>query len=485
MRWYKATAQWFEHRLQLGSTLVPLLRHPVPRGLGWWYVFGSATMTLFALQVVTGTFLALIYVPSADGAYESLLYLNYQVSLGWFLRAVHNWSASGMFVMMLLHMTRVFLLGAYKYPRELTWLVGVGLFVCVWVMLFTGQVLRWDSDAFWGLGVGASMIGRLPLVGESLSRLVLGGPVLAGDSLSRFFTLHVFWVPGLLILLLVVHLYLVVKQGISAWPVPGKPDRPETYQRDYDAKLRVGEPFWPYDMSKDLIFSSLTVLVVFLLALVLGPSGPSLPADPRIVHTAPRPDWEFRWIFAILALSPPKIESIVMLAILPVMFIILVLVPFVSGKGERSPWRRPVAVVLTVLTFTCFGVLTWLGYTAPWSPKMTAWSSDPTPEYLVKQYSPRQLQGAVVFQYKNCRNCHSLDGLGGERGPALDNVAVYLDRNELIRQVEQGGGNMPPYGKQLRPAEIDALVDFLQTLRPKGERPAQSAALPPEKDHGK
>src|SRR5262249_26696093 len=156
-------------RLRLGESLMPMMRHPIPRSaagpMGWWYVFGSASLTLLMLQILTGIALALVYVPTADKAYDSLLYLNYEQPLGWFLRALHNTAASGMVVMVVVHMTQVFLHGAYKYPRELTWLVGVALLVLTLGMAFTGQVLRWDADAYWGVGVGASMAGRVPFLG--------------------------------------------------------------------------------------------------------------------------------------------------------------------------------------------------------------------------------------------------------------------------------------------------------------------------------
>ena len=225
---------WLDARLGFRESLLPMLTHPIPRGaagpMGWWYVFGSASMTLLVIQILTGIALAFVYVPTADQAYESLLYLNYEQPWGWFVRALHYYAGSGMVVMVLAHMTQVFLHGAYKYPRELTWVFGVVLLLLTVGMLFTGQVLRWDPDAYWGVAVGGSMAGRVPVAGPYIVRLLLGGAVIGGDTLSRFFALHVFILPGLLLLALAVHLWLVMRKGISALPPPANPSiqRPTT-----------------------------------------------------------------------------------------------------------------------------------------------------------------------------------------------------------------------------------------------------------------
>ena len=169
----KRILAWLEARLSLRDTVGPMLMHPDPRGaagpMGWWYVFGSASMTLLFIQILSGIGLALVYVPTADQAYESLVYLNYQQPLGWFLRSLHYWSGSAMVCMVVVHMTQVFLHAAFKYPRELNWLTGVLLLLYAWAWRSPGQVLRWDADAYWGVGVGASMAGRVPVVGPTSS----------------------------------------------------------------------------------------------------------------------------------------------------------------------------------------------------------------------------------------------------------------------------------------------------------------------------
>jgi ubiquinol-cytochrome c reductase cytochrome b subunit len=485
MRWHYALGNWLDARLRVRATLLPMMEHPIPREvagpLGWWYVLGSASMTLLLLQILTGIGLALVYVPTADRAYDSLLYLNYDESLGWFLRALHYYAGSGMVVLVLAHMTQVFLHGAYKYPRELTWVLGVFLLLCTLGMFFTGQVLRWDPDAYWGLAVGGAMAGRVPFAGPWVVRQLLGGPVIGGDSLSRFFALHVFVIPGALLFFLAIHLWLVLQRGISAPPVPGQVVDPEKYDEEYEKELKTGVPFLGDAAMKDALFSSLAVIVVVVLAVVLGPKGPTGPPDPTLPGANPRPEWPFLWLFGLLSLSPPASETFIILVLPVILIAVLFLVPFVSNRGERAPSRRPVAVLAVIVIYTVLGALTYQGATSPWSPQMTAWSSEPVPEDLVQSSSPLGLQGALVFQNKDCRNCHALQGIGGKRGPDLTAVGTRLTRDQLIDQVSNGtpgGGNMPAYGKQISPAEMTALVAFLEDLRPAGAPAAEPATRP-------
>ncbi len=473
----RSAAMWFEHRLVLRETLWPIIRHPVPRGLrrrvGWLYVFGSTAMTLLMLQIATGIALSMVYVPSAGQAYESLLYLNFQVPLGWMLRAIHNWSATMMLVIVVIHMIQVFLTGAYKYPRELTWMFGVALFLLTVGMAFTGQVLRWDANSFWGLGVGVAMIGRVPYIGPALCELLMGGPMIGGETLSRFFALHVYIIPGLLIGSLAVHLYLVVRQGISEPPAEGEPVDRDTYDEEYEKLIGGGrgDPFFPGPLARDAFFIGATLLLVFALAAIDGPNGPNLPPDPANVAASPVPDWYFLPLFAVLALSPRALETWIIL-IAPVVIVIgLVLLPLWTGTGERH-WRsRPVACMSVLFILLALFVLGWLGYKEPWSPIMNAWTKDAVPPNIVKRLTPLQLQGATLLQLKTCRNCHSLDGVGGKRGPDLTYVGSRLDRPALVRQIVQGDGNMPAFGKQLTNAEVTALVDFLASLRPPNRPP--------------
>ncbi|HRI15419.1 MAG TPA: cytochrome b N-terminal domain-containing protein [Verrucomicrobiota bacterium] len=479
MRLIKFLAGWFDQRLQLGQPIKEAMGHKVPRSsASWAYVFGSASLTLLMLQFTTGICLALVYVPSADEAWNSLQVLNQQQTLGWFLRAMHGWGSNFMVAMVLVHLCQVFLFGAYKYPRELTWIVGVFLLLLTLGMAFTGQVLRFDQDAYWGLGIGASIMGRVPVIGDLLVKLMLGGPIIAGETLSRFFTIHVFLVPGALIAFVGIHLLMVLKLGVNEWPVPGRVVKRETYLREYhEMTQKDGVPFVPDAFRKDLVFSGLVILAVVACAAFLGPYGPNGAPDPTVIQTVPRPDFFFLWIFSALALLPPNMETFLLL-VGPVVGIgFLIALPLLSGTGEKSWRRRPVSVLVLLLTFVGLAAFTLLGVRSPWSPMMNAWSSTPVPEKFLAGRSPLERQGAVVLQAKQCRNCHALGGTGGERGPALDSVATRLTEDQLFRQVLQGGGNMPAYGKNLSPSETTALVSFLTTLYPHNERPAANSAL--------
>lgn len=481
---------WFDRRLQLAAPVREIAEHRVPRNAAsWWYVFGTAALTVFVLQIVTGILLALVYVPSGAEAWSSLQALNHTVTLGWFIRAMHGWGSNFMLAIVLIHMVQVFLFGAHKFPRELTWIVGVFLLLMTLGMAFSGQVLRFDQDAYWGLGIGASIASRVPILGPAIVKLMLGGPIIAGATLSRFFALHVFVIPGLLIGFVCLHLLMVLRLGINDWPVPGRIVKRATYEAEYnELTKKEGAPFVPYAIWKDMFFSAFVILAVAACALYFGPFGPTGRPDPTIIQTVPKPDYFFLWLYALLSLLPPSLETPVLL-IGPVVVIAgLLLLPFLSGEGEKSWKRRPIAVLSVSLIAITLGTFTHLAGYTPWSPHMNAWSGDPVPDQFIRGTTALQRQGALVFQVKQCRNCHSIGNSGGQRGPALDSVAVQLTEDQLIRQVIQGGGNMPAYGKNLSPAETTALVAFLETLHPKGQAPARDAsrdvALGNEKEDG-
>jgi ubiquinol-cytochrome c reductase cytochrome b subunit len=469
---------WFEARLGLGAPIIASAEHEVPSNTSsWWYVFGSAATVIFVLQIMTGIMLALVYAPTASNAWNSLQFLDHNVKLGWFLRAMHGWGSDFMVAIVLIHMAQVFLFGAYKFPRELTWIIGVFLLLLTLGMAFTGQVLRFDQDAYWGLGIGASILSRVPFIGGPLVGLMLGGPIIAGPTLSRFFALHVFVIPGILIGLVGLHVWMVLRLGINDWPMPGRLVSKKTYLREYhELEKKTGIPFVPDAAWKDAAFAAAIMLAVIACALWLGPFGPSGQPDPTIIETAPKPDFFFLWIYAVLAYLPPAVET-PLLFIAPVLGIgALILLPLLSGEGEKHWSRRPIAVLMITIIAVALGIFTRLGMYTPWSPIMDAWTRDPIPVNYLHDRTPLEREGAIVLQNKQCRNCHSIGGEGGLRGPALDAVAAHMTEDQIIRQVLQGGGNMPAYGNALNPSETTALVHFLLTLRGNDLSPAIDAS---------
>jgi ubiquinol-cytochrome c reductase cytochrome b subunit len=460
---------WLDDRLGIRQAYLGLAGHLVPRDTdSWLYALGSAALLCFAVQLTTGMSLLLVYVPSAAEAWQSLDQLDHVVPLGWYVRALHYWGSNFMVALVLLHMTQVFLFGAFKFPRELTWVTGCVLLVCTLAMAFSGQILRFDQDAYWGLGIVASIAGRTPWLGPEVVHVLLGGPIIGAAALSRFFTLHVFVVPGLILACVTLHLRLVLRHGINEWPEAGRPVRREDYRARYQKLVEErGISFARGPFRRDLFVGGLVLLAIAACAALLGPKIPNGPPDPRLIDTTPRPDFFFLPLFATFALLPPYMETLLLLAAPALAIALLFAVPFLWPTGEKSPRRRPLSLVGVGILALAFAVLARLGETAPWSPRMQAWSSAPVPVAMLKGRSPLELQGASTFQVKQCRNCHALDGIGGQRGPDLSDAGARLSHDQLVRQVLQGGGNMPAYGKNLEPDEVRALVAFLETLGPR------------------
>jgi ubiquinol-cytochrome c reductase cytochrome b subunit len=453
--------RWLDDRLGLGDLLGPSLKHLVPRDATWWYVFGSATLVAFIVQVVTGVALAFSFVPSSSQAYDTLRFITDEAPFGRFLRGLHYYGASAMVLMIGAHMVQTFLFGSYKYPREMNWSTGVLLLGFTIAMGFTGQLLRWDQTAAWSVVVAAEQAGRIPLIGDFVARFILGGSTLGGATLSRFFAIHVFLIPAFMFGFIGLHVWLVLRHGISEPPVPGKPVDPATYKKDYHAELeRTGVPFWPEGAWRDFVFGTALILGIVVCAHVYGPPPIEKPPDPSILQADPRPDWYLLWYFAVLALIPPKIEGPVMILAPALIGVILLLAPILGNHGERHWSRRPWSLGAVVLGVLMVGSLWIAGARSQWSPNFEA---PPLPVTIVDASGGIVAEGARIFHDRACITCHLIEGQGGRRGPDLTLVSDRLSENDLVLRIVNGGGNMPAYASILTPAEVDALVAFLRT----------------------
>lgn len=456
----KRAWDWIDDRSGLSGLLGPVLSHPVPRGAGWAYVFGSATLAAFIVQVVTGIALATAYVSSAGEAYASLQFITSN-PLGYLLRGMHFYGAGAMILMVGLHMIQVYLYGAFKYPREMNWLTGVVLLGVTVAMGFTGQLLRWDDIAVWSVFVAASQASRVPVVGEQVARFIIAGDSIGGATLSRFFAFHVFFIPALVFAGIGAHLWLVLHNGISEPPEAGRPVDPKTYRAWYhDYLKREGVPFWPDAAWRDVVFGVAMIIAIMLLAWFWGPPHLGAPPDPSNVEAYPRPDWYFLWFFAALALLPTEIEDYVILIAPVVIGILLIGLPFISNKGERSYRRRPWAVGIVIIVVIMVGTLWRAGANAPWSP---AFTQQPLAPEVVQARTAQVERGAQLFHSEGCQFCHAFAGQGGQRGPSLTNAGDRLSREQITTSILNGRRNMPAYGNTLTPDQLEALVAFLQS----------------------
>ena len=484
MKLFRAIWAWLDERTEIGK----ILTHPVPRENGWrgWmYVFGVATLTSFIVAVVTGIPIAMSYIPGTGQAYQSIQWLDHMVTLGAQLRGVHSFSATAMLVLVGAHMIRVFLTGSFKYPRELNWLTGVALLFLTAGLLFTGQILRFDNFGLWTISIISFMTGRTPIIGDGLSHFLLGGHTFTGETLSRFFALHVFILPGLLLGIVGLHLYLILKVGISESPRKGRPVDPKTYRRWYEELLkRDGVPYWPDSAWREVVAAFVVVVGVVALTLIFGPPPLLGAPDPTNVVVQPEPDWYFQWYYAALALAPYELEEYLYVGGPLLLIIVLVLIPFVGNKGERSPLRRPWALVSMLMAAIMVFSLTGAGLVAPWAPRFFA--KPLSPRSLPAAASPSVVSGSQIFYKVGCEYCHNIYGQGGIRGPGLTNVGNRLTSDQLTIRILNGGYNMPAYGSMLTPNQVRDLVAFLQVQKqysnPNGPRVTGQKAATKVKD---
>ncbi|MDE3218297.1 MAG: cytochrome b N-terminal domain-containing protein [Nitrospirota bacterium] len=432
--------RWLDDRLRLTPLEHTLLDESIPGGASWIYVFGSATLFLFCLQATTGMFLALYYVPSPDAAYDTVQFIQHEVPFGWFVRGLHHWGASAVMVAVGLHLLQVYLYGAYKRPRELMWMVGVGLLLLMMGFGFTGYLLPWDQNAYWATQVGTNMVASVPGVGDFLVRVLRGGDTLGALTLSRFFAVHTLFLPALIVCGIVAHLFILRRVGPAGpWSV--------------DQARQRSEPFYPRQVSMDaMVMLGVFVLVAGLAWTVEFPLADR--ADPADHTFTPVPEWYFLFFYQFLKYMSGPLEPLATW-VLPGLFILgLMLWPFLDRNPERQPSSRPVALasgaVFLALIFTLLGISL-------------------RERYALPTLDPSVARGKALFARQHCMACHRIHGDGGKVGPDLSYVADQRpDRQWHLRHFRDPssvspGSIMPAF--PLAEKDLNDLTSYLLSLK--------------------
>jgi len=468
---------WLNHRMGLDDLLRITLDEPIPGGACFAYIFGSGLLFIFISQVITGIFLALYYVPSADHAHTTVAYITKAVTAGSFLRSLHAYGASAMVVVLFLHLSQTYIYGSYKGRRELLWLSGCMLFGLVLAMAFTGYLLPWDQRAYFATAVGTNAVSEVPWIGESIKRMMRGGTEMGTLTISRFFVAHVFFVPALIFGLLASHIFLFRKVG-AAGPVSEDPFHP---------KLKA-EPFYPRQVLMDLSLTALLIaglgLLCFFVPMKLGP-----PANPADAQYIPRPEWYYLPIFQWLKYWHGSAAIIGVLVIPTIIVAAILALPFLDRSVERRPWKRPIAMV--AYAFVVF-VLLGLGLRSQYLDRhdnsvaqQLAKQNNEEDEYARKPFEPElsaaslaaanvtladplAAKGKTIFEANSCNACHGDGGVGTAAAPALIGVTAKFSPDQVAElfkhpTAKMTAGGMPPI--DLHPDDVKALIAYVESLK--------------------
>ena len=455
----RGIVDWLEHRTGLETAIRNFLYEDIPASSGWHQVFGSVALFSFMVQAVTGILLAFNYAPTPGDAWNSVRYIMTELTGGALIRGLHHWGASVMIVIVVLHMIQVFVWGAYKKPREATWMVGCVLLLITLAYGLTGYLLPWDNRAYWGTVVTTQIAALPPVVGPYVSRLMgVGAEGGVGVvTFSRFYALHVLLLPPLTLILVGVHIYLVRKHGVAPAPDDTAPKK----------------KFFPEQVFKDTVTIFVVFCVLFALAVTArAPLGRL--ADPTDTSFIPRPEWYFLFLFQLLKVFEGPLE-IVGAVVLPNLAILaLFLVPFIDRGKMLRVTQRPIALSVVLLAALGWAGLTGAAVTS--TPKITETAEDLSAPQTWQELSPEELAGIGYFRLEGCGSCHP-GGKGSAQGPDLTK-GVHRNAAQLIEHFKRPaqlvpGSSMPPV--QLSNSQMNALAAFLLKLNDKNAEALQSA----------
>lgn len=311
----------------------------LPPQTGWLHVFGSLSLLLFISQTITGIMLLIYYRPTPEAAHDSIKYITADVHFGWLYRQVHAWGASLMIVTVLLHMIRTFFMGSYKKPRELTWVTGVFIFLLTITFGFTGYLLPWNQIAFWATTVGTESANKVPFIGEWLQYFLRGGTAVTGETLSRFFVVHVILLPWALTGFIAIHLFFMRLNNLATLEAVGE-EKPLDPQR--------GIPFFPVHVAKEGVVAVLLIAVLVTLS-VLSPWEIGEPADALVTPAHIKPEWYFLPSYQLLKYFEGTYGAIIGIFACSIPFALLLFWPFLDRGKQRHPKKRPITVAIGLI----------------------------------------------------------------------------------------------------------------------------------------
>lgn len=431
----RSAIEWLDARTGFRRARRVLLYEELPPGTGWFFTLGSVLLALLSIQLLTGAVLTLYYAPTPDHAYDSVRFITAGFA-GRLVRGLHHYGASFIVVAMVLHLLRVVVFGSYKPPRELTWLSGLALLLIVLGFALTGYLLPWDQRAYWATVVTINIARLTPLAGDLVAGVLQGGSQIGALTLTRWYAAHVILLPAVVVMIVVLHLVLMRRHGISG------PVRP-----------RSGAPitFYPYQAARDVM---VVTVVLIALAAFAWRGAPPLegPVDPTDATYVPRPEWYFLGLFQLLKYFPGRWEVIGAMVIPGLALGVLALLPWIDRGPERDPRRRPLLIGLVLGGLAAVSVLTMLG----WRDRPRQASADQT-------WTLREIGGRVLAGRAGCVRCHAETGIadplevtGVTRGPEW--LAGHIADPEMIAP----GLRQPPSAVTER--EVAALLAYVRKL---------------------
>ena len=463
---------WLDSRTGIVTATKEFLTEDVPGGASYWYAFGSATIFAMILQIATGIFLTFYYSPSAATAWESTKYIIEKVPAGGFVLSLHYWGATAMIAFMMMHMLQVLLWGAYKKPREIQWIVGVILFIVTLVLGLTGYLLPWDLNALLASKVAIQIAGSAPILGGPTLLFLQDGASIGTLTINRFFGIHVWLTPAVLVLLVGAHLAIFRWNGAAGPPIDETP------------KLKPGR-FWPDQMFMDTVVSFAMFAIIVTLSFV-SPAPLDAKADPNNTQFVPYPAWYFMALFSLLDVvgAGPSwaLGFLTLLAtmIIPTLLIVLLLaLPFIDRSPSRRLERRKWVVGSTAFVLGCAIILSFVGQAHVQEQQALHGLNEPAAAATTSgggaSDAAYMKTGASTYT-ANCAGCHGAAGAGvpGVFPPLAKNEVVTGDKGKLIHILNNGlngpievagakyNGQMPAWKGNLTPKQIADVASYIR-----------------------